>query len=88
MHSDQIVLEVGCTRCERYGRLRVDRLIQRYGRGAKLPDLRDKLASDCPRIGATSIYDRCGVRYPLDMPGHSVGVLPVRERGDDGRPDG
>jgi hypothetical protein len=58
------MLEVGCTRCERYGRLLIDRLIQRYGRGAKLPDLRDKLASECPRIGATSIYDRCGMRYP------------------------
>ena len=59
-----LMLEVGCTRCERYGRLRVDRLIQHYGRGAKLPDLQDRHASDCPRIGATSIYDRRGVRYP------------------------
>jgi hypothetical protein len=58
------MLEVGCARCERYGRVRIDRLMERYGRDSKLPDLRDILAGDCPRVGATSIYDRCRVRYP------------------------
>jgi hypothetical protein len=35
-------------------------LIEQHGAGAKLPDLRAVLA----RVGATSIYERCGVHYP------------------------
>jgi hypothetical protein len=46
------MLDVACARCER------------RGAGAKLPDLRTVLASDCPRVGAASIYERCGVHYP------------------------
>ena len=58
------MLEVSCSRCGRYGRLRVARLIERHGENAKLPALRETLAGDCPRVGATSIYERCGVTYP------------------------
>jgi hypothetical protein len=42
--------------------LRIARLIERHGENAKLPDLRRTLAGDYPRVGATSIYERCGVR--------------------------
>jgi hypothetical protein len=58
------MLEVACARCERRGRLSIAKLIDRHGAGAKLPDLRTVLASDCPRVRATSIYERCGVLYP------------------------
>src|SRR6202040_3015606 len=30
---------------------------------AKLPDLRAVLGSDCPRVGAVPIYERCGALY-------------------------
>jgi hypothetical protein len=63
--ADKItMLEVACSRCGRFGRLRVSRLIEQHGADAKLPALREILAGDCPRVGATSIYERCGVRYP------------------------
>jgi hypothetical protein len=62
------MLEVACARCGRRGRLSVAKLIERHGAGAKLPDLRTVLASDCPRVGATSIYERCGVLYPQLVP--------------------
>ena len=39
-------------------RLRIAKLIECHGAGAKFPDLRAVLAQDCPRVGATSIYDR------------------------------
>jgi hypothetical protein len=45
------MLEVACSRCGRHGRLRVARLIERYGEDAKLPALREILAGDCPRVG-------------------------------------
>ena len=51
------MLEVAC---ERRGRLRVAQ------RGAEmgLPKLRHILASDCPRAGAVSLCDQCGIHYP------------------------
>jgi hypothetical protein len=58
------MLEVACSHCERRGRLDVARLIERHGADAKLPDLREILAGDCPRVRAVSIHDRCGVHYP------------------------
>jgi hypothetical protein len=38
------------------------KLIERHG--AKLPDLREVKAGDCPRVGATSTYERRGGLYP------------------------
>ena len=65
------MLDVACSKCERRGRLSVAKLIALHGAEAKLPDLREVLAGDCPGVGATSIYDRCGVHYPqLLLPLH------------------
>jgi hypothetical protein len=50
------LLEVRCSRCDRYGRERVASLVERYGRDARLLDLRHQLASDCPRRNA--LYPR------------------------------
>jgi hypothetical protein len=54
------MLEVAC---ERRGRLRVTRLIAQHGVEVELPELRHILASDCPRTGAVSLYDQCGIHY-------------------------
>ena len=58
------MLEVACSHCERRGRLDVAKLIERHGADTRLPDLRVILAGDCPRAGAVSIHERCGVHYP------------------------
>lgn len=38
-------------------------LIERYGREARLPDVRHQLAGDCPRRDA-AVYERCDVYFP------------------------
>jgi hypothetical protein len=58
------MLEVACSRCERRGWLNVAGLIERHGADARLPDLREILAGDCPRSSAVAIHERCGVYYP------------------------
>jgi hypothetical protein len=40
------------------------KLIERHGADARLPDLREILAGDCPRSSAVSVHERCGVHYP------------------------
>lgn len=57
------LLDVRCTRCDRQGRLRLARLITLYGKDACLPDVRHRLAADCPRHDG-SIHERCDVYFP------------------------
>jgi hypothetical protein len=57
------ILEIACRRCERRGRLRVDRLIEQHG-DAELPELGRVLAGDCPRAEAASISDQCDIFFP------------------------
>ena len=56
--------EVACRRCERRGRLRIERLIREHGTGVL--DLCAIIAADCPRMRnpSTSIYELCGVHFP------------------------
>jgi hypothetical protein len=58
------MLEVACRRCERRGRLSIERLIAEHGDGVL--DLRAVIAADCPKMRnpPTSMYDRCGVNFP------------------------
>jgi hypothetical protein len=56
-------LEVRCSRCERRGRLRLDRLIAAHGADFPGPALRTILAGDCPRRDV-SLYERCDVYFP------------------------
>jgi hypothetical protein len=58
------MLEVACHRCDRRGRLSLERLIAEHGVGMGLPELRSILAADCPRAGSVTINDRCGIHYP------------------------
>ena len=57
------VLEVACSKCGRYGRYHLSRLIERHGAAMTLPDLAGKLSADCPESENLS-YDRCRVYFP------------------------
>jgi hypothetical protein len=59
-----LMVRLACTKCERRGQYRKATLIERYGTGANLVDLRLELAADCPRVIADKPVDRCGVIYP------------------------
>ena len=71
-------LEVRCSRCDRRGRLRLDRLIAQHGAAFPAPELRHLLAGDCPSRDA-SIHERCQVHFP-----NLVGAFAPREEGGDG----
>jgi hypothetical protein len=57
------LLTVRCARCERRGRLRIDHLLKEYGPDIPMPDLRQRLAQNCPKREA-AIYERCDVFFP------------------------
>ena len=58
------MLEIGCSKCDRRGLLRLDRLIEEHGAGIGLPVLGEILAGDCPKARTVSINARCGVNFP------------------------
>jgi len=58
------MLEVACSKCERRGRLRLDRLAAKHGAGLGLPALRGILAHDCPKMSDPLVFDRCEVHFP------------------------
>jgi hypothetical protein len=55
------MLEVACARCDRHGRLRLDKLIAEHGPEMPLPELGVLRAGDCPRAGTSSISLPAGV---------------------------
>lgn len=59
------MLEVGCRKCARRGRLSIARLIAEHGRDDH-GDLGALIAHDCPRMQnpSVSIYEQCGVHFP------------------------
>ena len=61
---DLVHLEIACRRCDRHGRMRVDRLIAEHGAEIGLPDLAVKLAAGCPKATATDPAARCFVCFP------------------------
>ena len=58
------LLEVSCRHCDRRGRYRVARLIERHGAAMGLPELRRVLSAGCPRWQSVSVYQQCGIYYP------------------------
>jgi hypothetical protein len=56
-------LEMRCTRCDHQGRFGVSRLIDKYGKSARLPDLRAALVLSCDHANGHD-YDRCDVLFP------------------------
>ena len=58
------MLRVVCSKCERGGAYRLERLILSRGRDAKIVDWLDELTADCPKKIARNMNDQCGVRCP------------------------
>jgi hypothetical protein len=61
-HTD--MLEVACTKCERRGRVSLERLIAEHGPMRPVASLREQLAGDCERMQQTNPYDRCDTYFP------------------------
>ena len=60
------VLQVACSKCERRGQYPVARLIERYGRDAKLVDWKDQITRTV-RGGHKArvvVMDQCGAHFP------------------------
>jgi hypothetical protein len=55
-------LTIRCEPCKRYGRLKVANLVAQYGADMGLPDLRARLAGDCPPRANADIHDQCEAR--------------------------
>jgi hypothetical protein len=64
LNGNVTMLEIACSKCDRRGLMRLDRLIEEHEAGIELPVLGQLLAGDCPRARSTSINDRCGVNFP------------------------
>ena len=60
------VLQVACRNCDRRGQYPVAKLIERYGREAKLVDWKDAITADCPRRANARVVvtDQCGAHFP------------------------
>ena len=58
------VLRVECSKCDRAGRYRLDRLIDERGRDAKMIDWLRELTADCPKKIAHNWNDQCGAGCP------------------------
>ena len=56
-------LEMRCARCDHQGRFAVSRLIDKYGKSARLLDLRASLVLICDRADGQDC-DRCEVLFP------------------------
>ena len=58
------VLAVACSKCSRSGQYRKTSLVAIHGADLGLPDLRERLAADCPKMRNALGNDQCGVHYP------------------------
>ena len=54
-------IEITCRVCPRRGSLHTDRLLAEHGPAMGMPELLRILAGDCPRLGASAVYERCDV---------------------------
>ena len=57
------LLDVACHRCERRGRVNVERLIEEHGADTGLPDLWERLAGDCQHARSTALNNRCAIYF-------------------------
>ena len=58
-----VTLNVACQACQRCGRYRVTRLIDRHGARMPLLELKALLSADCPKRKG-SFYHPCGACFP------------------------
>jgi hypothetical protein len=58
-------LEVVCRKCDRRGVLSTARLVQEYGSGMPMPQLRCVPAGNCERLKAGKVHDPCGCHFRL-----------------------
>ncbi len=56
------MVRLKCSKCGRSGQYRKATLIENYGADARLPDLLQKIASECPKMDALG-NDPCGAHY-------------------------
>lgn len=62
-------LRVACTRCDRVGEYRIDRLMAKHGSWFTIPGLLSLLARDCPKQeNSVGFYDIRGIHCP-ELPG-------------------
>jgi hypothetical protein len=61
-HIDR--LEVRCQRCDRYGRVRLARLIEEHGADTGLSDLALRLAKGCSKANTFNLAERCLFPFP------------------------
>jgi hypothetical protein len=61
------VLRVECSKCGRFGRYPLHRLIDQHGRSGAILEWFEKLTADCPRERAASVSDKCHAQCP-DLP--------------------
>ncbi len=59
-----VMLDVRCHVCPRRGRYRITRLIDQYGAGKQLSELKNVLSADCSKRAHESFFNRCGVYFP------------------------
>jgi hypothetical protein len=52
-------LNVGCDKCGRRGRYRLDRLVERYSIYPKLFNSSDEITAGCPRKQVQNLNDQC-----------------------------
>jgi hypothetical protein len=74
--ANMAVLDVACFRCQRRGRYRLTRLIDRHGAGMGLVELKSILAASCPKLNSPAHFDICGAHFPcskLWKPGQETG---------------
>jgi hypothetical protein len=57
-------IEIVCRKCDRYGRLRTDRLLAEHGPAMGMPALLRFMAGNCARLDNASITDRCDAHCP------------------------
>jgi hypothetical protein len=61
------VLRVECSKCGRFGRYPMRRLVDQHGGNGSIIAWLEALTADCPRKRAASVSDQCHARCP-DLP--------------------
>ena len=58
------MIDIRCGRCDRHGRLSVNRLLAEWGPDASLRDIMHEQIGSCPHRNDTQLYTRCDPYCP------------------------